>query len=83
MVDVREPAEWREGHVAGALHLPMLEAVRRLGELPADRPKAVMCAGGLRSSSVISALEGEGMRNCLNVTGGIAAWIKAGLPTTG
>ena len=82
VVDVREPAEWREGHVEGALHLPMLEAVRRLGELPADRPKAVMCAGGLRSSSVISALEGQGMRNCLNVIGGIGAWIKAGLPTT-
>jgi rhodanese-related sulfurtransferase len=82
VVDVREPAEWREGHVAGALHLPMLEAVRRMGELPADRPKAVMCAGGLRSSSVISALEGQGMRNCLNVTGGMAAWIKAGLPAT-
>ena len=82
VVDVREPAEWREGHVAGALHLPMLEAVKRLGELPADRPKAVMCAGGLRSSSVISALEGQGMRNCLNVTGGMTAWVKAGLLTT-
>ena len=82
VVDVREPSEWREGHVEGALHLPMLEAVKRLEELPAHRPKAVMCAGGLRSSSVISALEGHGIRNCLNVTGGMTAWVKAGLPTT-
>jgi hydroxyacylglutathione hydrolase len=82
VVDVREPAEWREGHVEGAFHLPMLEAVKRLGELPADRPKAVMCAGGLRSSTVISALERHGVRNCLNVTGGMTAWIKAGLPAT-
>jgi glyoxylase-like metal-dependent hydrolase (beta-lactamase superfamily II)/rhodanese-related sulfurtransferase len=82
VVDVREPSEWREGHVEGAFHLPMLEAVKRLGELPADRPKAVMCAGGLRSSTVISALERHGVRNCLNVTGGMTAWIKAGLPTT-
>jgi hydroxyacylglutathione hydrolase len=82
VVDVREPAEWREGHVEGALHLPMLEAARRLSELPADRPKAVMCAGGLRSSSVISVLERHGVRNCSNVTGGMGAWLKAGLPTT-
>jgi glyoxylase-like metal-dependent hydrolase (beta-lactamase superfamily II)/rhodanese-related sulfurtransferase len=82
VVDVREPFEWREGHVEGALHLPMLEAVKRLGELPADRPKAVMCAGGLRSSTVISALERHGVRDCHNVTGGMTAWLKAGFPTT-
>jgi glyoxylase-like metal-dependent hydrolase (beta-lactamase superfamily II)/rhodanese-related sulfurtransferase len=82
VVDVREPSEWREGHVEGAMHLPMLEAAKRLSELPADRPKAVMCAGGLRSSSVISVLERHGLRHCLNVTGGMSAWLKAGLPTT-
>ena len=82
VVDVREPSEWREGHVEGATHLPMLEAVKRLGELPADRPKAVMCAGGLRSSTVISALERHGVRHCHNVTGGMTAWLKAGLPST-
>ena len=82
VVDVREPVEWREGHVEGAIHLPMLEAAKRLGELPAERPKAVMCAGGLRSSSVISVFERQGVRNCLNVTGGMSAWVKAGLPTT-
>ena len=54
--------EWDEGHIDGAMHLPMGEAVRRLAEVPPDRPKAVLCAGGLRSSSVISALEREGMR---------------------
>jgi len=68
--------------VEGALHLPMLEAVTRLGELPADRPKAVMCAGGLRSSSVISALKRHGVRDCHNVTGGMTAWLKAGFTIT-
>ena len=82
VVDVREPVEWREGHVEGAIHLPMLEAAKRLSELPAERPKAVMCAGGLRSSSVISVFERQGVRNCSNVTGGMSAWVKAGLPTT-
>ena len=82
VVDVREPFEWREGHLAGALPLPMAEALKRLREVPADRPKAVMCAGGLRSSTVISALERHGVGDCHNVTGGMTAWLKAGLPTT-
>jgi glyoxylase-like metal-dependent hydrolase (beta-lactamase superfamily II)/rhodanese-related sulfurtransferase len=78
VIDVREPAEWAEGHIARAVHVPMLEAVRRRGELAPDRPKAVVCAGGLRSSAVISALKRQGLSNFHNVTGGMAAWVKAG-----
>jgi len=81
VVDVREPSEWDEGHLEGSMHLPMGEAVRRLREVPADRPKAALCAGGLRSSLVISALEREGVGNWVNVSGGMTAWLKAGFPT--
>ena len=80
VVDVREPAEWDEGHIAGAVNVPMSQAVERMGELPADRPKAVLCAGGLRSSSVISALLGAGMSGWYNVAGGMREWTKAGYP---
>jgi hydroxyacylglutathione hydrolase len=82
VIDVREPFEWREGHIAGALHLPMLEALGRRGECSADRPKAVLCAGGLRSSTVISALKRHGLEGWYNVTGGMTAWLKAGHPVT-
>ena len=78
VVDVREPFEWDEGHIEGAVHLPMGEAVRRMAELPAERPKAVVCAGGFRSSTVISALSREGMTGWHNVSGGMTAWLKAG-----
>ncbi|HXJ78460.1 MAG TPA: rhodanese-like domain-containing protein, partial [Candidatus Methylomirabilis sp.] len=81
VVDVREVSEWEDGHIDGALHLPMAEAVRRLAELPAERPKAVLCAGGLRSSTVISALSREGVSGWYNVSGGMTAWTKAGYPT--
>jgi len=80
VVDVREPFEWDEGHIEGAVHLPMGEAVRRVAELPADRAKAVLCAGGLRSSTVISALSRQGMGGWYNVSGGMTAWLKAGYP---
>ncbi len=78
VVDVREPFEWDEGHIEGAVHLPMGEALRRMAELPADRPKAVVCAGGLRSSAVISALSHQGMSGWYNVSGGMTAWLKGG-----
>jgi hydroxyacylglutathione hydrolase len=81
VIDVREPFEWDEGHIEGAMHLPMGEAVRRRGEIPCDRPKAVLCAGGLRSSAVISALAREGLTGWYNVAGGMTAWSRAGLPT--
>ena len=82
VIDVREPFEWFDGHVEGAMHLPMFEALQRAGELPADRPKAVLCAGGLRSSTVISALKRRGVSGWFNVTGGMTAWIKAGYPVS-
>jgi hydroxyacylglutathione hydrolase len=82
VVDVREPFEWDEGHIEGACHLPMTEALRRIAELPAARPKAVLCAGGLRSSTVISALARAGLTGWYNVAGGMTSWVKAGYPTT-
>jgi glyoxylase-like metal-dependent hydrolase (beta-lactamase superfamily II)/rhodanese-related sulfurtransferase len=78
VVDVREPFEWLEGHISGAVHLPMFEAVRRAAELPAERPKVVVCAGGLRSSTTISALKRLVPGPWFNVTGGMTAWVKAG-----
>lgn len=81
VIDVREPSEWDEGHIDGAVHLPMGEAVKRRGEVPPDQPKAVLCAGGLRSSTVISALAREGLSAWYNVAGGMTAWTRAGYPT--
>jgi rhodanese-related sulfurtransferase len=82
VVDVREPFEWLEGHVEGAIHLPMFEAAARAAELPAGRPKAVVCAGGLRSSTTISVLKRRVPGPWLNVTGGMGAWLKAGYGVT-
>jgi len=81
IIDVREPFEWDEGHIDGALHLPMSEALARKDLVPADRPKAVLCAGGLRSSTVISALSRAGLTGFHNVIGGMTAWQKGGYST--
>jgi rhodanese-related sulfurtransferase len=82
VVDVRELSEWDDGHIERAVHLPMFEAVSRRSEIPDNRPTAVLCAGGLRSSAVIGALQRHGLGALHNVTGGMGAWIKAGYSVT-
>lgn len=80
VLDVREPFEWEEEHVPGALHIPMRQVVGRAAELPRDRPIALICRGGPRSSTVGSLLLMRGFTRLLNVWGGMTGWLEAGLP---
>ena len=89
IVDVREPAEWAEGHIPGALLVPrgMLEAKADLeyaNREPrlADRnqPIIVQCASGGRSALAADALQAMGFTNVRSMAGGIAAWKEKGLP---
>jgi glyoxylase-like metal-dependent hydrolase (beta-lactamase superfamily II)/rhodanese-related sulfurtransferase len=82
VVDVRRPAEYGNGHVPRALNAPLATLDRIAGELPfeKDKPTAVICAGGYRSSAAASLLEQLGFTNLLNVSGGTGAWINAGYP---
>jgi rhodanese-related sulfurtransferase len=77
-LDVREPDEWRAGHIAGALHIPMGELGERLGELPQGDIVAV-CRSGARSGMVTDALRRAGYR-VENLDGGMQACQRSGLP---
>jgi hydroxyacylglutathione hydrolase len=80
IADVRRPAEWEEGHVAGALPLPLNQIATVIGQLDPVRPIAVHCKSGYRSSIAASLLLRAGFRQVVNVTGGFDAWKAAGLP---
>jgi glyoxylase-like metal-dependent hydrolase (beta-lactamase superfamily II)/rhodanese-related sulfurtransferase len=79
VLDVRRVDEYGGGHVPGALHIPLHELPRRLGEVPAG-PLAVICAGGYRSAIAASMLARAGHGELRTVIGGTAAWVRAGLP---
>jgi len=80
MVDVREPWEWEERRVPGALLIPLAELPFRLAELPDDRDLYVHCRVGSRSRRAVAFLRQAGRPRSVNVRGGIDAWERAGLP---
>ncbi len=55
----------------------------RFGDVPRDKPVAVICGSGYRGSIAASFLKREGYPEVANVVGGMTAWKAAGLPTTG
>lgn len=80
IVDVRDQDEWDDGHVAGALLIPLDELADRQSEIPRDRDVIVMCQSGRRSAKAQSQLaDGFGLTTT-NLAGGIKAWREEGLP---
>jgi len=80
LLDVRTPREWDEGHLPGARYLFLWELPGKLGDLDRDRPVAVYCATGYRSSLAASLLQAGGFRHVQNVPGSYAAWTAAAFP---
>ena len=80
LIDVRGAAEWREGHIDGALHVPLGYLAARLAELPADRPLVVQCQAGGRLAIAASLLRRLGRPDVIDLVGGIEAWHAAHLP---
>jgi hydroxyacylglutathione hydrolase len=70
VLDVREPNEYEEGHVEGAMHVPLGALPRRLDALPRDRLILAYCSGGDRSATAVSVLERHGVEGAASVGGG-------------
>jgi rhodanese-related sulfurtransferase len=81
LLDVREPVEWDSGHIAGALHIPMMSIPERLAAIPDGGPVVVVCAVGSRSARVAAFLQQQGL-DAYNLAGGMVAWQRAGRPVT-
>jgi rhodanese-related sulfurtransferase len=75
---VRQPAEWRHGHIPGSYNLPLLRLKRQLATLPRDKTIITVCASGYRSASAARTLQRAG-HHVENLKGGMHAWAKAGL----
>jgi rhodanese-related sulfurtransferase len=83
LLDVREPDEYGEGHIPGAVNLPQAELASRLDEIPRHRPVYTVCRSGVRSLRSAQFLIQAGFREVTSVAGGTLAWRGAGRPLAG
>jgi hydroxyacylglutathione hydrolase len=79
VLDVRQPQDWSEGHIAEALFITGAELPARGEEVSKDRPVAVICGSGYRSSAMASLLQHRGHPKVMNIVGGMGGWRAAGL----
>ncbi|MFN0092747.1 MAG: rhodanese-like domain-containing protein [Acidimicrobiales bacterium] len=80
LIDVREPHEYEEAHVPGAVLIPLGELAERLGEVPNEGEVCVICRSGARSLRAAELLRANGVE-AVNVAGGTLAWIESGRAT--
>jgi rhodanese-related sulfurtransferase len=75
MVDVREPFERRQAHLAEAELIPMRRVPQSLEALRTGSGRLVLfCHHGMRSLQVAQWLRGQGLEDCLSMAGGIDRW---------
>jgi phage shock protein E len=79
-IDVRTPEEFAEGHVPGAINIPVDQIVERISEVRAPHGMALYCKLGPRSRRGEAALLAAGYGPLFHLDGGFMAWQAQGLP---
>jgi rhodanese-related sulfurtransferase len=82
ILDVRSEAEYRDGHVAGAVHIPFQQVAARAAEIPVtnDAEIVVYCGHGPRAWIAAAALRRRGFSNVQYLDGHMSGWNRAGFP---
>jgi rhodanese-related sulfurtransferase len=82
IIDVREPAEFKAGHIPNARNIPagqIKERTKELGKFK-SKPLLLVCQTGNRSAQVCGSLQKDGIGEPVALSGGMAAWQQAGMP---
>ena len=81
-LDIRDGAEFKKGHIADAVHIPLASLQGRSGELEAHREKPiiVVCRLGQSASGATKRLRAQGFAGAQKMTGGMMEWNAQKLP---
>jgi len=82
VLDVRTPEEFAQGHVAGAVNIPVQDLEARMDVVPDDAEIVVYCHSGRRAAEAASLLREHG-HAVTELDGSILGWRAAGLPEIG
>lgn len=82
LIDVRDPAEFKAGHISGSENIPYSRIGERLEELKKDpeRPIVVICNIGQTAGAVGGQLRAAGLAQVYRLEGGISNWKGQSLP---
>ena len=78
VIDVREADEYDQGHIPGAVNIPMRTIAQNLEEIPTDQPVVVYCASGHRAAMSLAALQTIGLNGSRSFPAGYGAWESSG-----
>lgn len=78
VVDVREVDEYTDGHIPGAIHVPLQTVPDNLESFRSEQDVFVVCQVGGRSGKACQYLIDQGITNVVNVAGGTSGWILLG-----
>jgi rhodanese-related sulfurtransferase len=78
VIDVRQPSEYEEGHIPGAVNIPLRELAANVDKIPTDTQVFVYCKSGYRAGIAVSSLRMMGYDNALSFSGSWNAWTGAG-----
>jgi rhodanese-related sulfurtransferase len=80
LIDVREPNEYREGHIPGVTLIPLNTLLDRPQDFLKRDNILFICAMGQRSALACEMAAALGFEQLYNLEGGTVGWAKAGLP---
>ena len=82
-LDLREAAEFKKGHIVGAINIPATKLANRLAELEKykEKPIVLVCKMGQQSGAAGKQLKAENYTKVYKMTGGMMEWTNLQLPT--
>lgn len=82
-LDLRDAADFKQGHIVEAVHIPSPKLVARMAELEKykDKPIVLVCKMGQQSGAAGKQLKAAGYQKIYKMTGGMTEWSNLQLPT--
>ena len=82
VIDVRPKADFKKGHIHGAINIPLSTVKDRIKDLEKyqNTPIIMVCANGISVAGACNTLKKSGMQQVHKLAGGMSSWVGDNLP---